>query len=75
MVESGHADAPHPRRPGRPTHPVDVLLLLTDGEHVLMALRSGTGYADGQWPASTYPYSAACVTAWRASTPLTLSGW
>jgi 8-oxo-dGTP diphosphatase len=32
-----------------PLHPVDVLLLLTDGEHVLLALREGTGYADGQW--------------------------
>jgi 8-oxo-dGTP pyrophosphatase MutT (NUDIX family) len=32
-----------------PVHPVDVLLLLTDGEHVLLALREGTGYADGQW--------------------------
>jgi 8-oxo-dGTP pyrophosphatase MutT (NUDIX family) len=144
-----------------PTHPVDVLLLLTDGDHVLLALRSGTGYADGQWnlpsgklefgedaltalrretaeevglrlaadeprlittvhyrtpsgharvgltfhvrhdparhgvpvnaephkcagiewfrwdglPSSTYPYSAACVEAWRSSAPLTLSGW
>jgi len=33
----------------RPVHPVDVLLLLVDGDHVLMALREGTGYADGQW--------------------------
>ena len=32
-----------------PVHPVDVLLLLTYGEHVLLALREGTGYADGQW--------------------------
>jgi 8-oxo-dGTP diphosphatase len=32
-----------------PMHPVDVLLLLTEGEHVLLALREGTGYADGQW--------------------------
>jgi 8-oxo-dGTP pyrophosphatase MutT (NUDIX family) len=32
-----------------PTHPVDVLLLLLDGDHVLLALREGTGYADGQW--------------------------
>jgi 8-oxo-dGTP pyrophosphatase MutT (NUDIX family) len=32
-----------------PVHPVDVLLLLTDGERVLLALREGTGYADGQW--------------------------
>ena len=30
-------------------HPVDVLLLLTDGHRVLLARRSGTGYADGQW--------------------------
>ncbi|GAA2471490.1 NUDIX domain-containing protein [Winogradskya humida] len=32
-----------------PLHPVDVLLLLTDGDQVLLALRDGTGYADGQW--------------------------
>jgi 8-oxo-dGTP pyrophosphatase MutT (NUDIX family) len=32
-----------------PTHPVDVLLILTDGDQVLLALRDGTGYADGQW--------------------------
>ncbi len=32
-----------------PTHPVDVLLILTHGEHVLLALRAGTGYADGMW--------------------------
>jgi 8-oxo-dGTP diphosphatase len=28
---------------------VDVLLLLTRGDQVLLALREGTGYADGQW--------------------------
>ena len=28
-----------------PMHPVDVLLILTDAEHVLLALREGTGYA------------------------------
>jgi 8-oxo-dGTP diphosphatase len=28
---------------------VDVLLLLTRDDHVLLALREGTGYADGQW--------------------------
>jgi 8-oxo-dGTP pyrophosphatase MutT (NUDIX family) len=32
-----------------PTHPVDVLLILTDRDHVLLALREGTNYADGQW--------------------------
>lgn len=32
-----------------PTHPVDVLLILTQGDHVLLALRDGTGYADGMW--------------------------
>jgi ADP-ribose pyrophosphatase YjhB (NUDIX family) len=32
-----------------PTHPVDVLLILTHTDHVLLALREGTGYADGQW--------------------------
>lgn len=35
--------------PPSPTHPVDVLLLLTEGPSVLLALRSGTGYADGRW--------------------------
>lgn len=33
----------------RPLHPVDVLLLLVDDDRVLMALRQGTGNADGQW--------------------------
>lgn len=32
-----------------PTHPVDVLLILTTGDQVLLALRDGTGYADGMW--------------------------
>ncbi|MDG4764656.1 NUDIX domain-containing protein [Solwaraspora sp. WMMD406] len=32
-----------------PAHPVDVLLLLTRADHLLLALREGTGYADGQW--------------------------
>jgi 8-oxo-dGTP diphosphatase len=32
-----------------PTHPVDVLLILTDADQVLLALRDGTGYADGRW--------------------------
>jgi len=32
-----------------PRHPVDVFLLLTDADRVLLGLRSGTGYADGQW--------------------------
>jgi len=27
------------------THPVDVLLVLTDDDRVLLALRQGTGYA------------------------------
>ena len=144
-----------------PTHPVDVLLILTDGDHVLLALRSGTGYADNNWnlpsgklelgedavsaviretteevgmrlaadevrmvatvhhrntaglarvglvfaaeldrarhgapvnaephkcakvewfpadmlPSNTYPYTAACVQAWRTGDPLRLSGW
>jgi 8-oxo-dGTP diphosphatase len=31
------------------THPVDVLLLLSDGDRVLLSLREGTGYADGKW--------------------------
>jgi 8-oxo-dGTP diphosphatase len=144
-----------------PTHPVDVLLILTHADHVLLALRDGTGYADGMWnlpsgkleigedavsaliretreeigvqlapdeprmtatvhhrnaaglarvglvfavehdsarhgepvnselhkcaeikwfpvdllPANTYPYTAACVTAYRDRQPLRLSGW
>jgi 8-oxo-dGTP diphosphatase len=32
-----------------PQHPVDVFLLLHDAGNVLLALRGGTGYADGQW--------------------------
>lgn len=32
-----------------PLHPVDVLLLLVDSDRVLLALRDGTGFADGQW--------------------------
>ncbi|WP_218579060.1 NUDIX hydrolase [Phytohabitans houttuyneae] len=32
-----------------PTHPVDVLLILVRGDQVLLALRQGTGYADGEW--------------------------
>ena len=28
---------------------VDVMLVLTRGDHVLLALRQGTGYADGMW--------------------------
>lgn len=32
-----------------PTHPVDVLLLLVRDGEVLLGLRRGTGYADGQW--------------------------
>ncbi|WIX85731.1 NUDIX domain-containing protein [Amycolatopsis sp. DG1A-15b] len=28
---------------------VDVLIILERGEHVLLARRAGTGYADGQW--------------------------
>jgi 8-oxo-dGTP diphosphatase len=32
-----------------PTHPVDVFLLLADRDRVLLALRDGTGFADGQW--------------------------
>jgi 8-oxo-dGTP pyrophosphatase MutT (NUDIX family) len=144
-----------------PTHPVDVLLLLAHDDRVLLAQRSGTGYADGQWnlpsgklehgedaiaavlretreeiglqlgpgdvqmiatvhhrntsgqariglvfaadhdparhgdpvnaephkcaridwfrvdalPPATYPYTSACVTAWRTGQPLQLSGW
>jgi 8-oxo-dGTP diphosphatase len=30
-------------------HAVDVFLLLTRGDEVLLALRQGTGFADGQW--------------------------
>lgn len=31
------------------TSVVDALLLLVHGDHVLLAQRDGTGYADGQW--------------------------
>jgi 8-oxo-dGTP diphosphatase len=34
-----------------PTHPVDVFVLLIDDNNVLLGLRAGTGYADGQWAA------------------------
>ena len=34
-----------------PRHPVDLFLLLVDGDQVLLALRQGTGYADGKWNA------------------------
>ncbi len=40
----GFAPVPDPY-----TTVVDVLLILTRGDHVLLALREGTGYADGQW--------------------------
>ncbi|WP_203818810.1 NUDIX hydrolase [Paractinoplanes ferrugineus] len=30
-------------------HPVDLLLVLTSGNQILLALRENTGYADGQW--------------------------
>jgi 8-oxo-dGTP diphosphatase len=33
----------------KPRHPVDVLLILTRGEQLLLGLRQGTGYADGWW--------------------------
>lgn len=33
----------------QPAHPVDVLVLLTDADRVLMAVCEGTGYADRQW--------------------------
>lgn len=44
-------DAPQAPAPTgtSPRHPVDVFLLLTDADRVLLGLRSGTGYADGQW--------------------------
>jgi 8-oxo-dGTP pyrophosphatase MutT (NUDIX family) len=32
-----------------PKHSVDVFLLLTSGDQLLLALRQGTGYADGEW--------------------------
>jgi 8-oxo-dGTP diphosphatase len=34
-----------------PSHPVDVYVLLIDDGKVLLSLRAGTGYADGQWVA------------------------
>lgn len=32
-----------------PRHPVDVLLILADGDRVLLALSQEAGYADGEW--------------------------
>jgi 8-oxo-dGTP pyrophosphatase MutT (NUDIX family) len=32
-----------------PRHPVDVFLVLHDGDEVLLALRQNTGYHDGLW--------------------------
>ncbi|GIM96281.1 NUDIX hydrolase [Paractinoplanes toevensis] len=32
-----------------PKHPVDLLLVLSHGDRVLLARRENTGYADGQW--------------------------
>ncbi|GIE85496.1 NUDIX domain-containing protein [Actinoplanes regularis] len=45
--------SPRPPEPAdrAPRHPVDMFLLLIDGDQVLLALREGTGYADGQWNA------------------------
>jgi ADP-ribose pyrophosphatase YjhB (NUDIX family) len=53
-----------------PTHPVDVLLILTKGESVLLALREGTGYADGQWnlPSGKLEIGEDAVTAVRRET-------
>jgi len=54
----GVAGRPAPTGDGRlasagvtvpPMHPVDVLLVLAHAGRVLLALRDGTGYADGQW--------------------------
>jgi 8-oxo-dGTP diphosphatase len=44
---------PQPAAPAvlAPTHPVDVFVLLIDDGNVLLGLRAGTGYADGQWVA------------------------
>jgi len=42
------SDAP-PAPGNAPRHPVDVFLLLTAADRVLLGLRSGTGYADDQW--------------------------
>ncbi|GAA2913173.1 hypothetical protein Acy02nite_90510 [Actinoplanes cyaneus] len=41
-------NAPHQPSAAAPRHPVDVFLLLHDGPKVLLALRAGTGYADGE---------------------------
>jgi ADP-ribose pyrophosphatase YjhB (NUDIX family) len=53
-----------------PTHPVDVLLILTRGDHVLLALREGTGYADGQWnlPSGKLEIGEDALTAIRRET-------
>jgi 8-oxo-dGTP pyrophosphatase MutT (NUDIX family) len=46
---------------------VDVFLLLTSGDQLLLALRQGTGYADGQWnlPSGKLEVGEDVVTAMR----------
>lgn len=47
-----------------PVHPVDVFLLLADGDQVLLALRRNTGYADGLWnlPSGKLEYDEDALT-------------
>jgi 8-oxo-dGTP diphosphatase len=50
-----------------PTHPVDVFLVLFDGDKVLLALREGTGYRDGWWnvPSGKLEYHEDALTGIR----------
>lgn len=43
------ATTPPPATTPRHKRIIDVHVLLIEGDNVLMALRQGTGYADGQW--------------------------
>jgi 8-oxo-dGTP diphosphatase len=53
-----------------PTHPIDVLLILAHGDRVLLALRDGTGYADGLWnlPSGKLEHGEDALTALRRET-------
>jgi 8-oxo-dGTP diphosphatase len=59
--------SPAPTRLAPPQHPVDVFLLLHDGDRVLLALRDGTGYADHLWnlPSGKMEYDEHVLTAVR----------
>jgi 8-oxo-dGTP diphosphatase len=60
---------PHRPEPAVPPphHPVDVFLLLTDADRILLALREGTGYRDGWWnvPSGKLEYQEDALTGVR----------